>query len=128
MSDAVLKLTNTSRELEEIGPDFPLAVQTGKLPTTGIPKSMAVADSVIGLADDHTVPTGATQAVIQVETANVRYTLDGATDPSPASASQLGYIGYASGTIVLANATEITNFQVIREGAVSAVLQVQYHK
>ena len=61
-------------------------------------------------------------ALITVETAPIRFTLDG----TPPVAATTGHLVYAGDQIELDSNEDITSFRAIRETATSATLQVTY--
>ena len=69
-----------------------------------------------------TKPAGAKFANLRLETAQVRYTLDGSTAPTAA----IGRILEVGEVLVLESKEEIANFAVIRTGGTSGVLDVEY--
>lgn len=86
-------------------------------PVAGARERAVIDDSITAL----TVPASAVQAHCRLETAQIRFTLDG-SDPS-ATVGRLLDIG---GTLDLDNRGEITGFQGFRTGAVSGVLDIEY--
>lgn len=62
----------------------------------------------------------ATQAIITCEVADIRYTIDGSTDPAE------GHKLVAGNAIVLENYEEIQKFQCVRADAVNAIIRVTY--
>lgn len=77
--------------------------------------------TVDNAAKSLTPPQGATRALITVETAELRYRMDG-TAPTAAD----GHLADHRDMIVLTSATDIAGFRAIRTGATSAVIRVSY--
>lgn len=66
-----------------------------------------------------TIPTGATYAVVQAATAQVKYTTDGTTAPT----SAIGMTLAVGSTLALAGATILANFKAI---SATGTLDIEY--
>lgn len=84
-------------------------------------EQVAVSNSVLDV-DDLTVPANATFAELQADTAGVRYTMDGATDPTTAS----GMVLLTTSDPKIFLISDILNIRFIRSGGSDAVLNVHY--
>ena len=82
-------------------------------------ESITVADSAIG--GTSATYTDATQVEITLETAQIRYRVDG-TDPT----SSEGHTVYIDDVIYLNSAAQIAGFKAIRTGTDSGVLKATY--
>ena len=83
-------------------------------------ESITVANTALGLT---TATVGnARWGMCRVETAEIRYTMDGATTPTDA----IGVLLEPFEWIVLNNRDNLRNFRAIRTGAVSGVLKCHY--
>jgi len=82
-------------------------------------ESVTVEDSAIGLTS--ATYLDATRAEMTLETAQIRYRVDG-TNPT----SSEGHPVYVSDVIILDSAAQIAGFKAIRTGATSGVLKVTY--
>lgn len=69
-----------------------------------------------------TKPAGAKYANLRLETAQIRFTLDGSTAPT----TSVGRIMEVGEIVVLESKEEIANFAAIRTGATSGVLDIEY--
>jgi len=81
----------------------------------------------VTVPDSATALTAATRKAkkavfITVETAQVRYRMDG-SDPT----SSVGHLLNKSGSLYISNQTAIENIRFIRTGTVSGVLRVTYY-
>lgn len=83
-------------------------------------ESVTVAGTAVGLTA--ATYAGNTNALLHVETAAVRFTVDGTTPV----ASGAGIPVAAGGLIELHNSDEIARFKAIRDTGVSATLRCQY--
>ena len=83
-------------------------------------EQIAVAAAVVPLTAP---PVGVVKALISVETAGIRWRIDGA-DPTAA----VGQPALKDDVIVLSNPADIANFKAIRSSATSATLSVTYFK
>lgn len=88
-----------------------------------------IADSFEQIAIDSTAialttpPEGVLKALISVETADIRFRIDG-TDPT----STVGQPALKDDVIVLSNAIDISKFKAIKSGSTAATLSVTYFK
>ena len=83
-------------------------------------ESVTVAGTAIGItatAQDGVTPFA---AVITVEVAQISFTVDGGTTPTPT----VGHQADPGDVIELAGQAEVSNFRAIRTGGVSATLKV----
>jgi hypothetical protein len=62
------------------------------------------------------------RAVFIIETAQIRYTVDGKTTPT----TTVGHLGEIGDIVTILGEHDIENFKAIRVGAVSAVIQPTY--
>lgn len=89
-------------------------------------ESITVADSAIGFSADTFAPAGKTdkpdRVVFQVETAQIRFTIDGVTTPT----ASVGLIGNVGDLITLTGEPDAKAFRAIRTGGTSAVIQPVY--
>jgi len=78
--------------------------------------------NVIGLATSLTIPAEATHAEIQVDTNDVRYTMDDATDPSADS----GMIFLTTEEPKLFLIEDVRRIRFVRGGAANGALNIHY--
>lgn len=71
-----------------------------------------------------TKPTAAFFANMRLETAQIRFTLDGSTAPT----TTVGRLLEVGEVLVLESKEEIANFAAIRTGSTSGVLDVEYSR
>lgn len=90
----------------------------GSDPVASSAESITVADTAAGLS---TVPATAQGALVTIETANVRYWLDGSTPTSSA-----GHLAPAGTRVELRTRQQVLSFKAIRADSTSAKLQVTY--
>ena len=87
-------------------------------------ESITVADTAIGftvatvLSTDPATPE---QAVFVIETAQIRYRLDGG-DPT----TSVGLLGNVGDVVTVTGSHDVKNFRAIRTGATSATIQPHY--
>jgi hypothetical protein len=93
-----------------------VATASPEEPLTGF-QQLTVANSAVAL----TVPTGAITAHCRLETAQIRFTLDGTTPTTT-----VGTLLNIDECLVLENRGELTGFQAIRTGGTSGLLNVEY--
>jgi len=88
-------------------------------------ESITVADTAIGFTSSKISPSSSTRkparAIITVETAQIRYRVDG-TDPT----SSEGHILEINDVLILIGTESIRNFKAIRTTSTSGVIKVTY--
>lgn len=82
-------------------------------------ETLTVAGTAVGLTLATIRALGEDYAVLTVEDAPIRYTVDGTT-----ATASIGHLARVGSTITLDSSTEITKFSAIRIGGVSASVQV----
>ena len=82
-------------------------------------EAITVTDTATGLT---TIPATANKAIVTVETASLRYRDDG-TNPT----STVGHFMRPGAVIFLTGRNAISNFNVIRTGATSSKINVDYY-
>jgi len=84
-------------------------------------EQVAVSNAVLD-AGSLTVPANATMAELQSDTSNVRYTMDGATDPTTTS----GMLLLTTSDPKLFLIEDVYNIRFIRDGGADAELNIHY--
>jgi len=84
-------------------------------------EQIAVSNAVLDVGD-LTVPARATHAELQADTSNVRYTMDGATDPTTTS----GMLLLTTSDPKLFLIRDVRNIRFIRNGGVDGRLNIHY--
>jgi len=84
-------------------------------------EQISVSNSVLDI-DDLTVTAHSTQAELQADTANVRYTMDGATDPTTSSGMLLLTTSDPKTFLI----QDVFNIRFIRDGGSDAKLNIHY--
>lgn len=99
-----------------------LSVIAGTIPTFAY-ESITVDNTVKSLSSIYTDNDGniAVKAIITVETAQMRWRMDG-VNPS----STEGHLANPTDIIILNNSSDIKNFRATRVGSTSAVIRVSY--
>ena len=82
-------------------------------------ETLAVGNVAVGLTLATVVAAGEDTAVITVEIAEIRFTVDGST-----ASQSIGHLAAPGVKITLDSSAELTNFSAIRSGGISASLQV----
>ena len=87
-------------------------------------EAVTVTDTAGGLTKSKylTAPPGVA-AVLTVETAPLRYLVDGTTPTA-----STGHVANPTSAILLRNPSELDNFSAIRTGSTSATLRVTYYR
>lgn len=99
-----------------------LKVNVGTVPTFAY-ESITADNTVKSLSSVYTDNEGtiATRAIITIETAQIRWRMDGG-NPS----SSEGHLSNPIDSIILSNTSDITNFKFTRVSATNAILRVSY--
>ncbi len=82
-------------------------------------EAITVAGTAIGLTDADMIASAEDHAILTVEDANIRYTVDGTT-PTPT----VGHLALVGAKITLTSSAELVRFLAIRTGGVSASVRV----
>ena len=100
----------------------PVNITAGIIPTFAY-ESIAVDNTVKSLSSIYTDDDGniAMKAVITIETAQIRWRMDG---ENPSSSD--GHLSNPTDTILLNNSSDIKNFRATRVGSTSATIRVSY--
>ena len=92
---------------------------TARGPFIGV-ESLTVPDTAVNFASR---PEGSTAALVTVESADIRFWLDGTTPTA-----SVGHVAASGDQIILDSPEEVRLFEAIRKGDDSATLRISYSK